>query len=240
MRWRAEPGHCVAAAVQPYRETGPPRPRAVIVPRFGISRRRRLPVIKLLDHSMSLLSVLAVLRRFWRWGLEAVPGSGLVRISTPLDALEMSRDRAGMMLYEWGTWLKCYAPAGFDFRGKTVLDVGAGEGETVELYRQLGAARFLCVEMDHERAERLRANASRNGWDAQVFEEPFSPRLLQLQFDFMKMDCEGCETSLIGAEIGFPCVLETHEPSTTEAFVKQGFAVVKPGSSASLLSNVRG
>lgn len=212
----------------------------MIVPRLGISRRRRFPVLKLLDHSISPFSGPAVVRRFWGWRLARVPGSDLVEVSTPLDTLRMSRDRAGMMLYEWGTWLRCYAPKGFDFRGKTVLDVGSGEGETVELYRQLGAERFLCVEVDPQRAKRLRENSSRNGWDVQVFEEPFSPKFLELKFDFLKMDCEGCETALIGTPIKVPCVLETHQPSTTEAFLKEGFEVVKGGHKASLVSNVRG
>ncbi|MGH9919957.1 MAG: hypothetical protein ACRD6W_13970, partial [Nitrososphaerales archaeon] len=126
----------------------------MIIPRFGISKRRRLPVLKLLDHSVSVFLGPAVVRQFWGWGLGGVSGSPLVQVSTPLDKLVMSRDRAGMMLYEWRTWRRCYVPRGFDFSGKTVLDVGAGEGETVELYRLAGAKRFICVEPDPQRAAR--------------------------------------------------------------------------------------
>ncbi len=210
----------------------------MIVPRFGISKRRHLPVFKFLDHSVGPFSALRATRTFWRWSLAKVPGSDLVEVRTPLDRLAMSRDRAGMMLYEWGTWSRWYAPRSFDFSGKTVLDIGAGEGETVELYRLLGARRFICVEPDPQRAGRLRENSVRNGWEAEVCEEPFSLKFLGRAFDFMKMDCEGCERTLIGTRISFPSVLETHGISTTEEFVKMGFSVVKAGRSAFVLSNV--
>jgi len=191
-----------------------------------------------LDHSISPISGLGVIRQFWRWRLERVPGSDLVQVSTPLDTLLMSRDRAGMMLYEWGTWTKYYVPRGFDFHGKTVLDVGAGEGETVELYRLLGAKKFICVEPDSQRAARLRENAARNGWSAEVFEEGFSLRFLEREFDFMKMDCEGCERVLLGSRVAFPCVLETHGSSTTEEFLKMdGFSAVRSVGNTALVSN---
>lgn len=179
-----------------------------------------------------------MIRQFWRWRLETA-GSELVSVSTPLDHLVLSRDRAGMMLYEWGTWTRCYAPRGFDFGGKTVLDVGAGEGETVELYRTLGAKNFICVEPDPRRAARLRENSAKNGWEAEVCEEPFSPKFLERKFDFMKMDCEGCESALVGKPPTFPCVLETHGASTTEAFLKmRGFSAVKRAGNTALVTNV--
>ena len=211
----------------------------LIIPRFGISKRRHLPSLKLLDHSISPLLGPAVIRQFWRWSLEQVRGSPLVQVSTPLDKLVMSRDRAGMMLYEWRTWTRCYVPRAFDFSGKTVLDVGAGEGETVELYRLMGAKRFLCVEPDPQRAARLRENVARNGWDAEVFEEPFSLKLLEREFDFLKMDCEGCESALIGTRVAFPCVLETHGSSTTDSFLKmEGFTAVRSTGNTALVTNV--
>jgi hypothetical protein len=211
----------------------------LIIPRFGISRRRHLPVLKLLDHSISPASGLGVIRQFWKWRLERVPTSGIVQVSTPLDKLLMSRDRAGMMLYEWGTWMRWYVPHGFDFHGKTVLDVGAGEGETVELYRLMGAKKFICVEPDPQRASRLRDNSARNGWDAEIFEEPFSLKFLERDFDFMKMDCEGCERVLLGTRVAFPCVLETHGSSTADEFLKMdGFSIVKANQNSALVTNV--
>jgi hypothetical protein len=211
----------------------------LIFPRFGISKRRHLPVLKFLDHSVNPISGLGAIRTFWRWSLDGVPSSDLVQISTPRDTLVMSRDRAGMMLYEWRTWTRYYAPRSFDFRGKTVLDVGAGEGETVEFYRLLGAKKFICAEPDPQRAARLRENSVRNGWDAEICEGAFSLELLKRQFDFMKMDCEGCERILIGTPITFPSVLETHGSSTTEEFLKMdGFSEIKAGRNTSLVSNL--
>jgi SAM-dependent methyltransferase len=210
----------------------------VIIPRLGVSKRRHLPVFKFLDHSLGPVAALRATRQFWKWSLTETLNSNLVEVRTPLDKLVMSRDRAGMMLYEWRTWTRCYGPRNFDFAGKTVLDVGAGEGETVELYRLLGAKRFVCVEPDPQRAARLRENVARNGWDAEVCEEPFSLKMLERKFDFIKMDCEGCERALIGTRIAFPLVLETHGTATTEEFLKLGFSIVKAGRNASLLSNV--
>jgi hypothetical protein len=210
----------------------------LIIPRFGISKRRHIPALKFLDHSINPLLGPSAVRQFWRWSLQAVQNSSLVQVSTPLDKLVMSRDRAGMMLYEWRTWTRCYVPRGFDLSGKTVLDVGAGEGETVELYRLSGAKRFLCVEPDPQRAARLRENSARNGWDAEVFEEPFSLKFLERKFDFMKMDCEGCEAALLGTRLAFPCVLETHGRSTTEGFLKMdGFTAVRSSGNTALVTN---
>ena len=117
--------------------------------------------------------------------------------------------------------------------------MGAGEGETVELYRLLGAKKFLCVEPDPQRAARLRDNSAKNGWDAEVFEEPFSLKFLEKKFDFMKMDCEGCESALLSTHVSFPCILETHGASTTEAFLKMGgFTTLKSAGDTALVSNV--
>ena len=180
-----------------------------------------------------------MVRRFWRWHLDGVQNSDLVQVTTPVDKLVMSRDRAGMMLYEWGTWMRYYVPRGFDLHGKTVLDVGAGEGETVELYRLLGAKRFICVEPDPQRAGRLRDNSARNGWGVEVYEEPFSLKFLEREFDFMKMDCEGCERILLETRVAFPCVLETHGSSITEGFLKMdGFSTVRTGRNSALVSNI--
>jgi ubiquinone/menaquinone biosynthesis C-methylase UbiE len=45
------------------------------------------------------------------------------------EKLKMPSHYATLMLKEWDIWEKCYLPP-FTLKGKTVLDVGVGYGET--------------------------------------------------------------------------------------------------------------
>jgi hypothetical protein len=110
---------------------------------------------------------------------------------------------------EWLDWKRYYLP--FNLNGATILDVGAGCGETALFYFLHGAKRVICVEPDQRLSEIIKENIHTNGWNAEVLPRQFDLDLLHLEFDFMKMDCEGCETKLFNAISLPPCVIEVHE-----------------------------
>jgi hypothetical protein len=57
-----------------------------------------------------------------------------------------------------------------------------------------------------------------------VVEGPFDLSMLQWNFDFMKMDGEGCETQLLSANSIPPCAIEVHDKVVVEG-LKERFAM---------------
>jgi SAM-dependent methyltransferase len=118
----------------------------------------------------------------------------------------------GGMLDEWRIWNECYLPS-FPLAGKTVLDVGAGPGETALFYLLHGASKVICVEPHGGPRAYLANNAAANGWNVDILDEPFTADMLsQLRFDFIKMDSEGGEVELLNADapLPFPAVVCLH------------------------------
>ena len=123
---------------------------------------------------------------------------------------------------EWLDWRRYYLP--ISLNGATVLDVGAGCGETALFYFLHGARRVVCVEPDKQLSKIIDQNIQANGWNAEVLNRNFDLDLLQTEFDFMKMDCEGCEVRLLNADSIPPCVIEVHDAQTLSA-LKQVFGL---------------
>jgi len=98
--------------------------------------------------------------------------------------------------------------------GKTVLDIGDGQGESALLFFTHGASRVVCVEPNHDAANLLRKSVRLNGWNAEVIERPFSPDMLnQLKSDLAKLDCEGAEEALLSLDsLPVSVILEAHGP----------------------------
>lgn len=109
---------------------------------------------------------------------------------------------------EWLDWKRYYLP--INLNGATILDVGAGCGETALFYFLHGAKRVVCVEPDEKLSKIVDQNIQSNGWNAEVLNQDFDLDLLRTKFDFMKMDCEGCEAHLLNAASVPPCVIEVH------------------------------
>jgi len=115
------------------------------------------------------------------------------------------------MFTEWhGPWTEYYLPR-FPLAGKTVLDVGAGCGETAYFYLIHGAKKVICTEPNIRRSNLIRENARRNDWNVEVVRQPFEVEMMEsYEFDFMKMDCEGCESELLSLRKLPPCAIEVH------------------------------
>lgn len=94
--------------------------------------------------------------------------------------------RLGYQHREWlrtelSMWHKHYP------HGKTVLDLGAGYGETAQFFLNHGAERVICIESDPRAVEGLRAN----------FGGRVGVEIVQAHVDAVKVDIEGSEWGLV-------------------------------------------
>ena len=104
------------------------------------------------------------------------------------DSLSMGPIHRSYVENELEMWHVAYLPV-----GKTVLDLGAGCGETAFFYLNHGADHVICVESDPEAVAHLRRN----------FEGDSRVTILPVHVDSVKIDIEGSEDGM---------VLETHFP----------------------------
>ena len=117
-----------------------------------------------------------------------------------------SHYRIEMILHETGDWTKHYLP--INLKGKTILDVGAGEGETARFFLRHGATKIICIEPNKEAFSYLKLNTSKNRLVA--LNKPFELSDLNIPHDLIKMDIEGYEEILLNVELDTPAVVEVH------------------------------
>jgi len=133
---------------------------------------------------------------------------------------------ARVMLSEWKVWEKYYLPP-FSLKGKTVLDVGAGCGETAIFFAKHGASKVVVVEKEREYEKFLKVNLFLNRINHELYLEAFDPEKHMKNVDFIKMDIEGGERVLADKEINIPMVLEAHGEEMKKLFLKKGFKAVR-------------
>ncbi len=190
---------------------------------LGLSQRRHLPVLKFMGGTYAVWSLPALLRQRYRFHVSDEPGR--LRFARGGWTLALDEVYAKTLVMEWGKWERYYLPQ-FPLRNKTVLLVGAGQGESAAFYASHGATRFICVESDdylEGSADILRANMEGNHWDAVIYKERFALKhLSEMPFDFAEIDCEGGERELLKLDkIGFPCVVEYHGADTGDELVRK-------------------
>ncbi len=94
-----------------------------------------------------------------------------------------------MIASELDAWHKQYLP--ISSKG-TILDVGAGEGETMLFYLLHGAKRIICIEADRNKVNILRKNAklAEKKFDAQI-------DIIEAWLDNIKIDIDGGEENMV-------------------------------------------
>jgi hypothetical protein len=127
-----------------------------------------------------------------------------------------------MLANEWTSWEKYYLPS-FSLKGKAILDVGAGCGETAFFYLLHGAKKVVAIEPESKAANCLRKNTLRNKWNVQILPEPFKKEHLGIPHDFMKMDIEGRESELLNVSYIRECIVEVHTDELRRRFEEKGF-----------------
>lgn len=123
---------------------------------------------------------------------------------------------------EWQFWEESYLPH-FSLKGRTILDVGAGCGETAFFYLLHGVNKVVAIEPSIKAVECLRENVEVNKWNVEIIPEEFKLEHLKIPHDFLKMDIDGAETILFNTQIDEPCVVEAHNDPTKQEFEKKGF-----------------
>lgn len=115
--------------------------------------------------------------------------------------LTLSRPSYRSLMAESGPREKWYLPSR-SMEGQTVLDIGAGVGDTAWFFLKHGAKQVICVEPDPAIIKELQTNKESNGWSGvSIIEGGFEPWQLKLQRDLTKIDCEGGETVLLDPDI---------------------------------------
>ena len=119
-------------------------------------------------------------------------------------------------------WERDYIPDG-GLRGKTVLDVGAGCGETALLFLRAKASKVICIEPDEFAYDALVVNAAMNNWNVvMAIQDNFHAEYIEkFKPDFCKIDCEGGERELLKLDRLPPMVLEIHGRKLYEAFKRR-------------------
>jgi len=124
-------------------------------------------------------------------------------------------------------WLTEYVPPG-GLKGKRVLDVGAGCGESAKFFLEQGALRALCVENNVQARTLLGINA-RNHVGVDVVGFNFDPDVhMRIPADFVKVDIEGYEIQLydwlrLNPEFDVDMVVECHSVYVKDRFLELGF-----------------
>ncbi|HZY47805.1 MAG TPA: 50S ribosomal protein L11 methyltransferase [Candidatus Bathyarchaeia archaeon] len=179
-----------------------------MIPPTGLKlSRSRGPVVVVYGKEMLLHQYLKKLLVTWNWNVWPYDNQ-YYRLKVGKYAIKVTPYFFGAIYGEWLDWKRYYLP--INLSGATILDVGAGSGETALFYFLQGAKRIVCVEPDKRLSETVQENIRSNQWNAEVLTREFGLDLLQGDFDFMKMDCEGCEAKLLNAPSIPRCVIEVH------------------------------
>lgn len=134
-------------------------------------------------------------------------------------------------IYEMNEWTKYYLPTTDAVRNKTVLDVGAGEGETAKFFLDHGAKHVICIEPEQKLVNVLRVNAAKR--PVTVLQKKFELTDLLLDYDVLKIDIEGWEEELLSENcppITKPVIMEIHGLQLIDRFKRKGYRISYPRS----------
>jgi hypothetical protein len=106
-------------------------------------------------------------------------------------------------------WEKTYLPV--SVKGKIVLDVGAGCGETSAFYIAHGASKVVAIEPDKRAYSLLLKNVRENSFNVVPIRKPFELSDLLIPHDLLKIDADGAEVALLNYQGSLgECVVEAH------------------------------
>lgn len=144
------------------------------------------------------------------------------RASLEASNWHFSGFREKMIRQESLDWKRHYLP--ISVKNLVILDVGAGEGETAKFFLDNGARKVICIEPSKESFMYLKRNAASHPIvPLNKFFEMLD--LLTQSFDFLKMDIEGYEESLLETKLSCPAVVEVHGLQLKDKFQKAGWRI---------------
>lgn len=161
-------------------------------------QRSNFSLLKFGLHPYRILMAFLFLLKFADLRILAVKDK-IVYLSLRKNRLFLPLKYFWILFREWEDLDQHYFPV--DLRGKRILDIGAGAGETALRYLAKGAREIVCIEPDSEAFLCLRRNNDINNWRCQTLNEFFKPEHLNLDYDFFKIDIEGSEKVLLEKKI---------------------------------------
>jgi len=185
---------------------------------IGVTRRGK-PFLLVANHPILPHQFLKKMFVTWNWTLIS-SRSQYYHLKIGKYTLKLHPEYFHIIFGEWPEW-KLYHLPPFSLKGATVLDIGAGCGETALFYFIHGVERVICVEQNPDLAAIINENLQANKWNAEVHGRPFGTEMLNLRFDFMKMDCEGCEAHLLEVDTLPTCVMEVHDRHVLYALINK-------------------
>lgn len=144
------------------------------------------------------------------------------------DGWRLNIESAEIMMREYPEW-KYYMPP-FSLKDKVVLDIGADCGATARYFLLNGAKRVICIENNEECIKYLEINS----YKGNIFVIPHNfsiDMLLNIEYDYCKIDIEGYEALMIYAvDFGIikpnmlkPMIIECHSIYCINKFKEIGF-----------------
>jgi len=137
------------------------------------------------------------------------------------EGWRFNKFRFNVILDESVDWVKHYLP--IKVQGKTVLDVGAGAGESARFFLLHGAKEVVCVEPNPYAFKDLKLNATYH--QIVPINDYFKLGHLAFTHDFAKIDIEGYEEILLNVKPQKPMVVEVHSVPLAERFKVAGWRV---------------
>jgi hypothetical protein len=193
--------------------------------KFGLSRKKRLPCIWVAGMSNFRPYRIDVFFKFRGYKLRRIDADHVAVSKNGVEFIIMQK-YAALWANEFADWGKDYKLP-FPLTDKTVLDVGAGCGETILYFASKGCRNFIAVEPNKECVELLQKNAANNSLNVRIYHDVFRPSHLKEKFDFMKCDCEGGEAILLEQEIFKPIALEVHGVDLFKKFRERHFKTIR-------------
>ena len=146
------------------------------------------------------------------------------KILSELKKTKWHFSESRLVLFLDEEWARYYLP--IDVTGLTILDIGAGEGETAKFFLDHRASKVICIEPEPSAIQILEANALNHPGKIEVHPKFFELSDLSIKHDFMKMDIEGYEESLLNvAQLPAPSVIEIHGLQLRDRFKKQPYRI---------------
>ncbi len=117
-----------------------------------------------------------------------------------------------------------------DYKDKVVLDIGADYGSTASFFLKQGARTVYGVERNKWMVKKMRKNAEKMGNLIPIKLDVSCPdqfdKLLLLNPDIVKVDCEGCEKHLLDIKDSIfssinEYIIETHTKELFDGFVNK-------------------
>jgi 2-polyprenyl-3-methyl-5-hydroxy-6-metoxy-1,4-benzoquinol methylase len=191
---------------------------------FGLSRKKHLPCIYVGESRTVNYPPyrLDVFKKFY--GMKKSKSGNVISIAIRGFIFKLLPEYATCLETEWADWNTYYRPP-FPLENKTVIDIGAGCGETILFFALKGCRNFIAIEPNEKCVDMIQQNAKSNGLNIKTINDCFKPEHLELSYDYIKCDCEGGEEILLGKK-NKPVSLEVHGAKMVERFGEEGYITI--------------